>query len=254
MYLRQPDRWKCGTICGISSEFTGRSNGHRVWEPHPLRSQLWELTRCSPARTTAYEGTGHSSNACHCYQEVACSSTLIPALACGSKIHTQRRKYRSFKQRLSLFVRGGRAAPTYPETRIRACTIGLTEATQMHVSLSEHLRPIRRHKRLKYMQAPRSSSQRIRRSKSWYHTHELGRTSRQSRKWMSRVYHKIRCHVWHVHRCFVCCASMCGQTSACSQDMGHLNVRCSAECMCLLILAECQQCVMFMQGMQKRGK
>ena len=36
---------------------------------------------------------------------------------------------------------------------------------------------MRRHKRLKYMQAVRSSSQRIRRSKSWYHMHEVGRSS-----------------------------------------------------------------------------
>ena len=40
--------------------------------------------------------------------------------------------------------------------------------------LNEHLCPIRRHKRLKYMQAAHSSSQRIRRSKSWYHMHEVG--------------------------------------------------------------------------------
>ena len=46
-------------------------------------------------------------------------------------------------------------------------------------ALNEHLCPMRRHKRLKYMQAPRSSSQRIRPSKSWYQMHELGRPSRQ---------------------------------------------------------------------------
>ena len=49
-------------------------------------------------------------------------------------------------------------------------------------ALNEHLCPIRRHKRLKYMQAPRSSSQRIRRSKPWCHMHELERPSRQSRQ------------------------------------------------------------------------
>ena len=71
----------------------------------------------------------------------------------------------------------------------------------------------------------------------------MGRPSRQSRQWMLRVYYKkMRCHVWHVHRCCVRCASMCGWTSACSQYIyGALErtVQCSAVCMCLLKLAEC---------------
>ena len=46
---------------------------------------------------------------------------------------------------------------------------------QRNLALNEHLCPIRRHKRLKYMQAARSSSQRIKRSKSWYHMHERQR-------------------------------------------------------------------------------
>ena len=54
---------------------------------------------------------------------------------------------------------------------------------------NEHLCPMRRHKRLKYMQAVRSSSQRIRRSKSWYQMHEVGRSCRQwiKQNWISRV-------------------------------------------------------------------
>ena len=71
---------------------------------------------------------------------------------------------------------------------------------------------------------------------------------------MLRVYYKkMRCHVWHVHRCGVWCASMCGWTSACSQYMRHQNVQCSAVCICLLKLAECLQRVMVMQDMQKKA-
>ena len=48
---------------------------------------------------------------------------------------------------------------------------------------NEHLCPMRRHKRLKYMQAVRSSSQRVRLNKSWCHMHEVGRSSKQ---WIKR--------------------------------------------------------------------
>ena len=96
---------------------------------------------------------------------------------------------------LSLFSRDGKRPH---HTRVRPnhdhlldpLALPVTLYQGWHASLNEHLCPIRRHKRLKYMQAARSSSQRIRRSKSWYHMHELGRPSRQSRQWMLRVYYK----------------------------------------------------------------
>ena len=71
------------------------------------------------------------------------------------------------------------------------------------IALNEYLCPIRRHKRLKYMQAARSSSQRIKRSKSWYHVHELGRPSRQSKQWMLRA--RIALHTLHANKHGVRC-------------------------------------------------
>ena len=79
------------------------------------------------------------------------------------------------------------------------------------------------------MQAGRSSSQRIRRSKSWYHIHEVGSllarpSSRQSRQWMLRVYYKIRCHVWHA--CASAMLRVLLYVQACV-DRRLLSLRCS---------------------------
>ena len=62
--------------------------------------------------------------------------------------------------------------------RLYGCNTSRSFA-EMNSALNEHLCPMRRRKRLQYMQAIRLSSQRIRRSKGWYHMHEVVRSSRQ---------------------------------------------------------------------------
>ena len=72
----------------------------------------------------------------------------------------------------------------------------------------------------------------------------MNRSSRQrmNKIWMSRV----------AYASTLCCAGMCGQSSAGSQCTGRWNTRCMQHaCACLLKFAGCQQRVSVMHDMQR---